>query len=218
MGWLCFGGSQGTLSRRRAFAGRASPGKHGQRSGSHRGGQAAHGRQGWGGREAEARPPPCPAAPRQRQPGQPPLRPAAAGRRQRTGDAGAGPAPAEGGGREELQPGGASPLEAASAQGWGPVAVPTRTPLGAAIPSPFPAQGRFLSSLSQGLACPVSLASSSIGPSPGVAGHGLKEWELPCLLASKAARGTCSRVPFSGPAFVGANCSHISATRQGESV
>lgn len=36
------------------------------------------------------------------------------------------------------------------------------------------------------------------------------------LLASKPAHGTCSRVPFSGPAFVGAKYSHVLAARQGK--
>lgn len=54
------------------------------------------------------------------------------------------------------------------------------------------------------------------GPSPGAAGHRMEGWESPRLFVSKPAHGTCSGIPFSGPAFVGAKYSHILAARQGK--
>lgn len=84
---------------------------------------------------------------------------AAGGRGEETEDRGCGsrarPGPAEGGGREQHRRGGASPVEAASAGGWGPARgrAYTKT-LGCRhpFPSPFPPQGRFPSSLPQGFA------------------------------------------------------------------
>lgn len=98
------------------------------------------------------------------------------------GGAGTCPAPAERGSREEHQPGGGSPSEAASAEGWGPY----MTPSGAAIPSPLLSlrRGGFCLRWPPGLACPGPRASSGTGPSPGVAGHGTEGWEPPSLQGS----------------------------------
>lgn len=80
------------------------------------------------------------------------------------------------------------------------------------LPSPYPAQ--------EAAGLTVPRACLPCVPCPeGVlrdAGHGRGGGESLRLLTSKAALGTCSRVPFSGPAFVGANCSHISAARLGK--
>lgn len=60
-----------------------------------------------------------------------------------------------------------------------------------------------------------SLSPRHTGPSPGAAGHRMEGWESPGLLASKPARGACSRVPFSAPAFVEAKYSCVLAARKG---
>lgn len=129
-------------------------------------------------------------------PEEPPLHPTAAGRSRRTGDAHP-EHPGCGGGREQRQPG----LQRPFAPG---VCLSPRLgtrghhqhPLCTAIPSP--------------------LFSSPQGTQGRLPGHRMEGWESSRLLASKPTHGTCSRVPFSGPAFVGAKYSHILAARYGK--
>lgn len=73
--------------------------------------------------------------------------------------------------------------------------------------SPTPLGAATLSSL-------FSSPQGIQGRLPGRQGTGWRDGSR--LLASKPAHGTCSRVPFSGPAFVGAKYSPILAARQGK--